>query len=273
MKPSFGQQRQEASGPGWQERFVDAERAHATASVALAFSESLSYIVLSEFATPHECCALQNSAQTLQDIYLKHGDGNVDIFRGIVIKWVSEVSRFSVKGLLDEHANAVSDTLLRRLLDLFEFGQDRIADNELSEIALQVFGAKANLQEKRAKWYDEMSHDDKVSNPEPMVNIYEEGGYFKRHGDGMHMTLLVVLEEALEGGGTAFYTNDDDDDETIMDEHHHDNPLLSKTPQRIEMPPVGTAMIWGAKLLHSAMPVLKGSRTVFVGSFDLVEHE
>lgn len=258
--------REEASGPGWQERFVD-QRAPTTPSVASAVSESLSYIVIPEFATQHERSVLQESAQALQNSYMKHGDGDADIFRGIVVKWVTECSRYSVKELLDEDANAASDALLHRLLDFLEFGKDNNGDDELSELAMQVFGVRSNLQEKNAKWYDEMSYD-KVSNPEPMVNIYETGGFFKRHEDGMHMTLLVVLEDADEGGGTAFYTSETDKER----EEQHGNPLLAaKKPERIERPPVGTAMIWGAKLIHSALPVSKGSRTVYVGSFDLVD--
>lgn len=261
--------RQEASGPGWHERFVDSQRAPTTPSVAAAVSQSLSYIVIPEFATLEERCALQESARVLQGIYLKDGDVDANVFKGIVVKWVSEVSRFSVSALLDENANAASNALLKRLLGVLEFGQDNNGDEELSELAMAVFGARSNLQDKTAKWYDEMSYD-KVSNPEPMVNIYEEGGYFKRHGDGMHMTLLVVLEDAEAGGGTGFYT---ECDETIAEEQHDNPSLSSREPERIEKPPVGTAMIWGGTLLHSAMSVSKGSRTVYVGSFDLVDRE
>jgi hypothetical protein len=235
--------------------------------VALAVSESLSYIVIPDFASLEERAALQDSAQALQDIYLKEGDSDTGVFGGIVVKWVTECSRFSVKELLGAPANVVSDILLHRLLGFLEFGQDNSGDDELSEIAFHVFGTRSDLQKRDALWYDEMSYD-KVSNPEPMVNIYEKGGYFKRHADGMHMTLLVILKDAEEGGGTAFYT---DSNPVLRDEEGHDNPLHSKKPERVEKPLVGTAMIWGAKLLHSAMPVSKGSRTVYVGSFDLVD--
>lgn len=274
-------QRLEASGPGWQERFVEVERAAATPSMATAFSNSLSYIVFPNFASAEERGALQESAMELQQIFLKDGDSDVSIFKGISINWVSEVSRFSVTELLDAKARATSDVLLNRLLSFLEFGEDNNNDANLGNVADLVFGFKSNLQQMKTKWYDEMTYD-KVSNPEPMVNIYEEGGYFKRHADGMKMTLLVVLNDAVEGGGTAFYVEPQDeekDDENnslplpeeddIDDKYDKDNaPNLE--PERIENPPAGTAMIWGGALNHSALPVIKGMRSVYVGSFELV---
>jgi hypothetical protein len=267
--------REEASGPGWQERFVDADGASETLSVGLAVAQSLSYLVLSDFASTEECGTLHDSARYLQDVYLNEGDtNNPDLFKEIVVKWVTECSRYSVKRLLNDDANAVSDTLLQRLLSLLEFGQDNVGDEELANLALKIFSSQSHLQDNFvAHWYDEMSHHDKgSSNPEPMVNIYEQGGFFKRHNDGMHMTLLVVLEDADEGGGTAFYTTCSGGCGENVEEDGPANPMLARErPERIERPPVGTAMIWGANLSHSAMPVTRGNRAVYVGSFDLVE--
>lgn len=265
--------RKEASGFGWQERFVDVDRASETLSVGEAVAQSLSYVILPHFASIEECTTLKDAAQSLQDIYLRDGDSDPDVFKEIVVKWVTECSRYSVTRLLNDDANTVSDILLRRLLSYLEFGRNKdVGDKELSNLALQLFNTKSNLQENYvAHWYDEMSHDDKGSNPEPMVNIYEQGGFFKRHNDGMHITLLVVLEDAEEGGGTAFYKTHDEDEQDDEEDGPADPMLARKRPERIEKPPVGTAMIWGGKLSHSAMPVIRGNRAVYVGSFDLVE--
>mmetsp|Transcript_21830 Transcript_21830/g.47444 ORF Transcript_21830/g.47444 Transcript_21830/m.47444 type:complete len:271 (-) Transcript_21830:268-1080(-) len=252
--------RQEASGPGWQERFVDADRASVTPSVAVAVSQSLSYVVIPNFASLEERCALQESALVLQDLYLREGDKSRE-FKDIEVKWVTECSRFSVEKLLDAKTKATSKVMLGRLLELLEFGVDDRVDVELSNLATLMFGANSGLQDMNAKWYDEMSHD-RESNPEPMVNIYEEGGFFKRHGDGMSITLLVILSDAEDGGGTAFYLNDPEEEINA-----DDKPNL--TPERIERPAEGTALIWGPTLQHSAMPVTSGMRSVYVGSFDL----
>lgn len=272
-------QRQEASGPGWKEHFVDQERASATSSMSLAVSQSLSYIVISDFASIEERTALQDSALELQQIYLQQGN-EARAFKGIVPKWVTECCRFSVTELLDTNANHASAALLQRLLQFLEFGQNDIADAALADLALQVFRVKADLQLLRVKWYNEMSPYDQISNPEPMVNIYQEGGFFKKHQDNMSLTLLVVLESAPEGGGTAFFSetkhndseNDDNDDDN-KDDNKDDVFNKKQEPERVERPPAGTAMIWGGSLTHSALPVTKGMRAVFVGSFDLVTEE
>ena len=112
-------------------------------------------------------------------------------------------SRYSVERLLDGPAKAVSAALLDRLL---RFIQD---DADLSRIfASHKF--KSPLPELKATWYAEPDENG-VLHPEPKVNIYQQGGYFKQHTDGMQLTLLVVLNDAFEGGGTAFYSDREDD--------------------------------------------------------------
>lgn len=167
---------------------------------------------------------------------------------------------------------------------------------------------KKNLHKMQVEWYQEPDNHGRM-HPEPKVNIYTKGGYFTCHEDGMHLTLLVVLSDAFEGGGTAFFKettsssstttttssantnnanvavkndgdNDDDDDDhrnnnnnttTTMIEpssSSSSSPLLLE-PDSIAKPPAGTAIIWGKKLLHMALPVTAGMRAVYVGSFDL----
>lgn len=246
-------QRSEASGPGWEERFVNIAVASKTSSLSCAVAQSLSYVVFSGFATIDECSILIDSATKLQDIFLKDGD-NGEIFKGITVKWVTECSRFSVSELLNKESGRISKLFLKRMLHRLEFGLDGKLDPELSDVAIELFGESHNLQNLHVQWYDEMSYD-RVSNPEPMVNVYQEGGFFKRHSDMMQMTLLIVLVDATEGGGTAFFADEGAD----------------RLPDRVEQPPAGTAMIWSGKLFHAALPVAEGTRIVYVGSFNLVQ--
>ena len=67
-----------------------------------------------------------------------------------------------------------------------------------------------------------------------------------------------------------------DDPEFISPGGHEDvnvdagmsNESHSMRPVIVAKPPAGTAMIWGATL-QQALPVTKGTRAVYVGSFDL----
>lgn len=255
--------REEAFGPGWQEHFVDSKQASATVSVGSAVSKSLSYITIPKFASPEECTTLQESALDIQN-------GNSE---GSHILFASQgnfnCNRYSVKALLNRGAVATSAAFMDRLLGILEGNGDHTGSEseELSDLSQHVFGANSNLGKMKAVWYEEP--DDKGQlQPEPKVNIYKEGGYFKRHGDGMDLTLLVVLSDAFEGGGTAFFRDPDQ-------EQHREGAesVDSAEPAIIAKPPAGTAMIWGGMLQHMALPVTKGMRAVYVGSFDLKESD
>jgi hypothetical protein len=217
---------------------------------------------------------------------------------------VTECSRFSVTKLLNDNAQRMSNIFLRRLLHRLEFGLDGVPDPALSDLARQLFGTAERLQDNDdddddddgnsrgdglfdVHWYNEKCHD-RASNPEPMVNVYQEGGYFKRHTDMMQLTILVVLQEATDGGGTAFYagaatTGDEPEQEEEETDYNDGNENYGggggssttsrseqHAPIRVERPTVGTALIWSGQLLHAALPVTKGVRVVYVGSFDLV---
>ena len=241
--------RTEASGKLWQEHFVDVKRASATPSVGSAVSKSLSYVVIPDFATLEERHALLDSALHFQ---LEEKKKTIAPTPGVIC------SRCSVKTSLNQLANNTSDVLYERLIHFLEGEGSNQNEDEITDIAQHVFGRMSNLGEMTTNWYDEPDRQGN-SCPEPKVNIYNQGGAFYQHGDGMHMTLLVVLEDQFEGGGTAFYESAEDKEEQF-----------SIQPSCIEKPPAGTAMIWSSDLLHMALPVTKGMRSVFVGSFDLV---
>lgn len=278
--------RQEASGLGWQEHFVDVERASATLNVGSAVSKSLSYVTIPNFATVEERCALQESAQEVQST--QDGDQGVHILGASASNY--NCTRYSVEALLNAQAKAASGAFLDRLLGFLEEGKNGINDNdsskeneEMSDLAFQVFGHSSNLRQLQVNWYAEPDDQGQLY-PEPKVNIYEEGGYFLKHGDGMHLTLLVVLSDSFEGGGTAFYkepsvhdNQEGEEDDGSGGNDGDDNgskdslgdPVDSTDPESIAKPPAGTAVIWGATLLHMALPVTKGTRAVYVGSFEL----
>lgn len=173
-------------------------------------------------------------------------------------------TRYSVETLLDRPARDASAAFLTRLLHLME------TDDALCRIVthggdgLRRQDATNAPSRLRATWYTEPDGDG-VMHPEPKVNIYQQGGFFKQHTDGMQLTLLVVLNDGYEGGGTAFFPDDDDEEE---EERATDRPAT-----HFARPPAGTAIVWGRDLLHMALPVTKGMRAVYVGSFDLNEQE
>ena len=71
------------------------------------------------------------------------------------------------------------------------------------------------------------------------------------HKDSMHITVLVVLDsDAFTGGGTAFYGE-------------NGNLLV------VSQPPSGTAVLWAGNVQHAGLPVVSGTRSVYVGSFSL----
>ena len=332
--------RREASGPGWQEHFVDAARASASDSVGAAVAASMSYVTISHFASEEERRALMDSAARVQSSR-GGGDGDGDGEAGSHhILFASGANancdRYSVETLLDGEARAASAALLRRLLRFLDYGRcscrrgegghppgddpgddppDFVPDGggeRMSVLAEAVFGSTCSssaaaaaaaaaassgtssetelleaglglgLGDREVAWYDE---PDEAGNlhPEPKVNVYTEGGSFAQHGDGMDLTLLVVLTDPgdFEGGGTAFYRDLDLSHEDLQhvleptkDDHFHSGMSMSNAshsldPESVARPEAGTAMIWGGALQHRALPVTGGTRAVYVGSFNL----
>lgn len=170
-----------------------------SANVGVAVAESLSYVTIPYFSSLDERLALQSSALALQREEAAADEDKNSTNNNTASNHVmgaSQVnfncSRYSVERLLDGPAKAVSSALLDRLL---RFIQD---DADLARIfASHKF--KSPLPELQATWYAEPDENG-VLHPEPKVNVYQQGGYFKQHTDGMQLTLLVVLNDAFEGG-------------------------------------------------------------------------
>eukprot|EP00563_Minutocellus_polymorphus_P002406 CAMPEP_0181034940 /NCGR_PEP_ID=MMETSP1070-20121207/8066_1 /TAXON_ID=265543 /ORGANISM="Minutocellus polymorphus, Strain NH13" /LENGTH=292 /DNA_ID=CAMNT_0023112483 /DNA_START=117 /DNA_END=995 /DNA_ORIENTATION=+ len=280
--------RKESSGPGWQEHFVDAKRASNTASVGLAVSQSLSYVTISHFASMEERRALMDSAADVKggssssSEEASSADAASDSNHILFASGANNnCDRYSVETLLNRGAKAASCAILNRLLGYLDgSGGDPVTDDpeflsqgggeRMSDLAKEVFGvaSSSGLKDMEVLWYDEPDEAGKL-HPEPKVNVYSEGGYFTQHGDGMDLTILVVLADEFEGGGTAFYRDLDLSHDDIEEVANMSNVSHSLEPESVARPRAGTAMIWGGTLQHMALPVTKGTRAVFVGSFDL----
>eukprot|EP00977_Amphora_coffeiformis_P015128 scaffold4420_cov187-Amphora_coffeaeformis.AAC.23 len=225
----------------WTEHFVDVPKASLTTSVGSALAQALTYICIPNFATPEECMALQESA-------LAQRGEKPHVMAASQVNF--NCTRYSVETMLDQVAKDTSAAFLARLLDLIEH------DKELRQIFPAGRDNNVPISQLRVTWYAEPDSEG-VLQPEPKVNIYQEGGFFKQHTDGMQLTLLVILNDGYEGGGTAFFA---DQEETSSE-------YVAVRPS------AGTAAIWGGDLLHMALPVRKGMRAVYVGSFDLDHDE
>lgn len=283
MNETIFHNRTEARGPGWSETFVDTKRASNAISVGSSVSQSLSYITINNFATLDERSALIDSATD------KKGEDDVCILNGgsssnhilFASSANNNCNRYSVKALLNDAAKHASAALLNRLLEFLDgSGGDNIDDGvdpslylplgggeRMLELAIEIFGTNTDLNSMECIWYNEPNELGQL-HPEPKVNLYSSGGHFKQHEDGMGLTLLVVLSDDFEGGGTAFY-RDLDRSHDDLDIEHQTNEDHSFLPESIALPQAGSAMIWGGSLQHSALQVTKGTRAVYVGSFDL----
>jgi|SaaInl74LU_5_DNA_1037368.scaffolds.fasta_scaffold08317_3 hypothetical protein len=275
LQDSTCSKRKEASGQGWQEHFVNQLAASKTQSVGEAVSQCLSYVTLSNFASVDEMQILHQAAmdvkiQSSGDLQEDTNDGTHVM--GATVAAHHNCTRYSVEQLLNSNAKAISALFLHRLLRFLdgsshweEEGEEKVVCEPIEEIMLElgrmVFG-HADWTDSTVKWYTEPDHTGTL-HPEPKVNIYDVGGFFKKHEDGMDMTLLVVLNDSFAGGGTAFYCHHDDD---------NDGDSVTKLPDRVERAESGTAIIWGAYMKHMGLPITSGQRSIFVGSFDLEEN-
>lgn len=276
--------RNEASGQGWQEHFVDQLAASKTHSVGEAVTQCVSYLTLTNFATVDEMKILHQAAMdiktqscgskstsTTSSSQDSNNDDGTHVMGATNAGAHYNCTRYSIETLLNSNAKSISAVFLSRLLRFldgtghWEEEETNNSGQPIEEIMLElgrmVFG-HADWKDSTVKWYAEPD-DTGTLHPEPKVNIYDIGGYFRIHEDGMDLTLLVVLNDSFEGGGTAFYCHHDDD--------HDDGESEMKIPDRIEVAKSGTAIIWGGFMKHMGLPITSGQRTIFVGSFDLAE--
>ena len=144
-----------------------------------------------------------------------------------------------VDGLnLDGKAHALAMIILSRAL----WNLEALRPND----ALRIFNQRASLGDMMFAF----------SGHEPAINRYTAGGRFDAHEDKHMLTVLVPLSpnDAFEGGGTGFWSEE-----------------LSRRgePSLVLRPEPGTALFWTGQITHAGLPVLSGTRHVFVCSFDL----
>lgn len=108
------------------------------------------------------------------------------------------------------------------------------------------------------------SDDLEFSAREPAFNLYREGGDFNAHVDRQTLTVLLYLTppDSCEGGGTGFWSHD-----TAFGATANPSTDAYKPPTVVLDPPVGTALLYGGRLMHAGMPVTSGMRAIFLGSF------
>ena len=98
---------------------------------------------------------------------------------------------------------------------------------------------------------------------EPAVNVYCSGGNFPLHDDGYDMSIVINLSPpgAFEGGGTQYWREMDDD-------KWQQNGTQTREPTLVQ-PPQGSALIFNGNITHAGRATTRGTRHVFVSSFDL----
>ena len=193
-----------------------------------------SVMVLDGLVSPCECATMISAANTWCDKHQTTG--------------ALRRMECHIRGVnLDGNTHALAHIILSRVLWHIECLEP--------ELAAKVF------PEARARHLADMQFE--FSGQEPMMNRYTEGGMFEPHQDGYALTVLVPLsmpDEDFSGGGTAFWSDSIASDASAA---------KSCPPSLVMRPPAGTGLFWRGHITHAGLPVLSGSRHVFVASFDL----
>ena len=245
------------------------EAAQATDSMAESMSRSFSYLEFPNFANNSETLSLVQAALDFHRQQQSNSINETTIGRTDTSSYIdaavqnvnASCLRFSVDTYLSNEAQTVSQRLVFRLWDALK------QDPQLHHFAkLQMKGefdrflttsnqdlwdpAKKNME-----WYTEQ---DQLGNRvrEPCVNLYfPPSDAFEKHHDGLSMTFLMLLTDVkdYQGGGTKLYGPDPERQEHIK-----------------VRPPAGTLLLWATDMMHEALPITKGMRSVFVGSFQMI---
>ena len=154
----------------------------------------------------------------------------------------------------------ITSVLLHRVFALVE--------TRLPDLAESLFGQRTGLAEMSLAY----------SPSEPAVNVYTNGGHFAPHTDKQHLSVLVPLspEGAFEGGGTAFWAGSHHDEAFesrraagLPDEYDENDKRHWVPHDSVVSEPRGTAILFGGDVTHAGLPVVCGTRHLFVMSFTL----
>ena len=244
------------------------------ADLAASLAVGRTILVAPSFATPAECYRLVDAANAVVR-YRRHSlTGENEIVDG-TRSWTSasnarNLIRLNVAKRLDAASCEVSRVLVARALSLLEA--------HLPNAAAAIFnlGPSAPLTDVRL--------DLTFSEGEPAVNVYSAGGDFEQHEDKKAFTVLVPLSDpsTYEGGGTGFYRGGAAG--RILRQAAHQRADAARQPpyagaEPSQQPPslmlrplaAGAALLFGGSVTHAALPVVAGTRFVWVASFSAAQ--
>lgn len=203
-----------------------AEAGRTTLLESLAFGHS---IFLFKLASPSECEELRLEASAAASS-----------------RWETAMQpgrlRMPITSVLETPGQDLCDRLLMRMLAHL--------DGAMPNLLESLFGNALNGATSCA------SNPNLGFSPgEPAVNVYGVGGAFQPHCDGQRLTVLLPLSarDSFGGGGTAFWS--------LADDCGMKSPIPGGNPPTVVIvPPLGTALIFGGQVKHSALPVSSGER-------------
>jgi hypothetical protein len=186
-------------------------------------------MVVPELVTPEECALLNSAGQRVRPP-MEVSDSR---------------TRLALHGTDSQFAaeeRQCVDAIVQRALGLVEAS--------CPELATTLFGQAVQLH----------TLDLFYAAGEPAINIYEVGGQFLPHRDKHSLSVLVPLTspEGFSGGGTAFWPLEECAGRRVR--------RGCETPTHLLKPSAGTAMLFCGELMHAALPVTAGTRSVLVAS-------
>jgi len=228
--------------PWHEERLSPADGSRACESVVAGRS----VIIVTGFASQFECETLMDSAAAVAWFRRTQLTGEEETLRPGRL-------RLPVSERLDKASRYVADDLVGRALDLVE--------RELPSVAELLTRGQPS------RGPPPLRHMPLVFSPgEPAVNVYTVGGEFSPHEDKQALTLLVPLSSAslYDGGGTAFWSA------AMRGESVEPHVRLREgevAPTLVLRPSPSDAILFAGNVTHAGLPVLCGTRFVFVASF------
>ena len=199
-----------------------------------------SVLVVDGVATPRECAALRAVASDAASA----PRNEVELARGKV--------RLPVR-TFDGETRRACEVILARGVERTRSSAPALLESLFGDL----FGGGGGVD---ARTFFESDEVLGFTPNEPALNVYRAGGSFPPHEDGQYLTVLVPLSSPRDfhGGGTAFWARRPGD---------ADAAAGAPPPALVEAPTEGTALVFCGSVLHAALPVEGGERSVLVASF------
>lgn len=251
------QARLASASRAYHEHCVEAALASDAEGSTDPFANGQSVLVVPSFATPAECYTFMDAADAVLKFRRHTLTGEGEVFDHV---YARNLVRLNVAHRLDAASCDVSKAFVARALSLLEA--------QLPNAAAAIFklGPFAPLTSRLQLTF---------SPNEPAVNVYTPGGDFSQHEDKKALTILVPLSDAstYEGGGTGFYRGGAAG--RVLRREAHEEADAASGAEPLGEPPslmlrpvaVGSAILFGGSVTHAALPVVAGTRFVWVASF------